>query len=44
MPDQLQAAVEDWISALPENEARALWARTREPDEPMPPLGVSDAD
>ena len=36
MGDQLQLAVEGWLAALPETEARALWARTREPDEPMP--------
>jgi hypothetical protein len=35
MPD-LQAAVEDWISRLPDNEARALWMHTRSPTESLP--------
>jgi hypothetical protein len=33
----LQSAVEDWFSGLPPEEARALWARSRPPDEPIPP-------
>jgi hypothetical protein len=32
----LQSAVEDWVASLPADEARALWARTREPNEPIP--------
>ena len=43
MPD-LQAAVEEWLAAMPHNEFRTLVARTRPPDEPMPPLGAHDAD
>jgi hypothetical protein len=35
MPD-LQAAVEDWLAAMPADEFRTLVARTRPPDEPMP--------
>jgi hypothetical protein len=44
MNDQLQVAVETWLAALPENEFRALCARTREPDEALPPLGVTSED
>jgi hypothetical protein len=33
----LQAAIEDWVAALPEAEFRAMVARTRPPDEPPPP-------
>jgi hypothetical protein len=36
MPD-LQAAIEQWISTLSDNEFRMLAARTRPPDEPLPP-------
>jgi hypothetical protein len=36
MPD-LQSAVEDWVAGLPADEFRALVARTRPPDEPLPP-------
>ncbi len=32
----LQAAVEDWVAALPEDEFRALVWRTRPPGEPLP--------
>jgi hypothetical protein len=34
MPDLL-AAVENWIAHLPDDEFRALIARTREPDESL---------
>jgi hypothetical protein len=37
MGDQLQLAVETYLASLPESEFRALCARTREPDEPLPP-------
>jgi hypothetical protein len=33
----LQSAVEDWVASLDATEARALWARTRKPTEPLPP-------
>ncbi|MGO9352172.1 MAG: hypothetical protein ACLP3C_15610 [Mycobacterium sp.] len=33
----LQSAVEDWVASLPETEFRAMVARTRPPDEPLPP-------
>ncbi len=36
MPD-LQSAVEDFLAALPPDEWRALYARVREPSEPLPP-------
>jgi hypothetical protein len=36
----LQSAVEDWVAGLPADEFRALVARVRPPDEPLPP----DAD
>jgi hypothetical protein len=32
----VQLAVEDWIAGLPADEFRALVARTRPPDEPLP--------
>ncbi len=35
MPD-LQLALEDWLAALSPAEFRALCARVREPDEPLP--------
>jgi hypothetical protein len=40
--DQLQMAVETWLASLPENEFRALCARTREPGEALPPLGSDE--
>jgi hypothetical protein len=36
MPYDLQAAVEDWISRLPDEDFRGLCARTRPPTEPIP--------
>jgi hypothetical protein len=33
----LQNAIEDFIAGLSADEARALWCRTREPSEPIPP-------
>jgi hypothetical protein len=35
MPD-LEAVFEDYLAALPQAEARALWCRARQPDEPVP--------
>lgn len=32
----LQLALEDWLASLPADEFRALVARTRPPDEPLP--------
>ena len=33
----LQSAVEDWFAGLAPDEFRAMVARTRPPDEPLPP-------
>lgn len=33
---RLEDAVETWLSSLPEPDFRALVARTRPPDEPIP--------
>jgi hypothetical protein len=33
----LQSAMEDYLSHLPQDEWRALCARVREPHEPLPP-------
>jgi hypothetical protein len=37
----LQAAVEEWISRLPDEDWNSLCARVRPPAEPMPTADVS---
>ncbi|HWY01254.1 MAG TPA: hypothetical protein VNY55_15650 [Mycobacterium sp.] len=37
MGDSLQNAIEDWVAGLAPDEFRAMVARTRPPDEPLPP-------
>jgi hypothetical protein len=36
MAYDLQAAVEEWIARLPDDDFRSLCARTRPPSEPIP--------
>jgi hypothetical protein len=38
----LQSAVEGWVATLDETEFRAMVARTRPPDEPLPPEQITD--
>jgi hypothetical protein len=38
MQSDIQTAVETWIAGMDEAEFRCLVARTRPPDEPMPPM------
>ena len=43
MPD-LQAAIEQWLSTLPDTEFRLLVARTRPPREPVPMSAQATSD
>jgi hypothetical protein len=41
MSYDLTSAVEEWIARLPDDDFRAMCARTRPPDEPLP-TGTND--